>query len=121
MPAHIRLCWAVLSLSVHLRAVLAFVHVAYPPSTQLARSSNGYAAARISARIIDARTSRRSSSRLFAKAESRTVDLYEIMCIPADSSPEAIKEAYRTLAKQLHPDQDQGDAQKFAEVNEAYK
>jgi DnaJ domain len=124
MPAHIRLCWFVLSL-LRLSAVLPFVNVA-PPCTRLARSSKGNAAAvRILTPSSGVSVSRQSSS-LFAKADSTNTrvvvpDLYEIMCIPADSSPEAIKEAYRTLAKQLHPDQDQGDAQKFAQVNEAYK
>ncbi len=50
-------------------------------------------------------------------------DLYEILGIKRDASQEEIKKAYRKLARQYHPDVNQGDkntAEKFKQVKKAY-
>ena len=50
-------------------------------------------------------------------------DYYEILGIDKSADENAIKKAYRSLAKKYHPDMNPGDAaaeQKFKEVNEAY-
>jgi DnaJ-class molecular chaperone len=51
-------------------------------------------------------------------------DPYEILGVAKNASPQAVKNAYRKLAKKLHPDankQDQKAATKFAELNAAYE
>src|SRR5213080_3391500 len=48
---------------------------------------------------------------------------YEVLGVERGAPPEAIKGAYRKLAKELHPDRNPGDMQcehKFKEINEAY-
>jgi DnaJ-class molecular chaperone len=48
---------------------------------------------------------------------------YSILGVPFDAKEDAIKKAYRVLAKQYHPDLNPGDRQaerKFKEVGEAY-
>ena len=48
---------------------------------------------------------------------------YEVLGVERGAPPEAIKGAYRKLAKELHPDRNHGDTQcehKFKEINEAY-
>ena len=51
-------------------------------------------------------------------------DPYEILGVPKNATPAAIKSAFRRLAKKLHPDankQDKKAATKFAELNAAYE
>ena len=48
---------------------------------------------------------------------------YETLGVPRGSNPEAVKSAFRKLAKECHPDRNPGDASaehKFKEINEAY-
>lgn len=51
-------------------------------------------------------------------------DYYDILGVKKDSSQDDIKKAYRKLAKEYHPDKNNGDKQleeKFKEVSEAYE
>ena len=50
-------------------------------------------------------------------------DYYEILGLDRDASPHKIKEAYRKLAFQYHPDRNKGNPaalEKMKEINEAY-
>lgn len=51
-------------------------------------------------------------------------DYYEVLGLKKDAKPDEIKKAYRKLAKEYHPDKNQGDKDaesKFKEVSEAYE
>src|SRR3954451_20210648 len=50
-------------------------------------------------------------------------DYYDILGVPRDATPEAIKKAYRALARKHHPDVNPGDKKaeaKFKEAQQAY-
>jgi molecular chaperone DnaJ len=50
-------------------------------------------------------------------------DYYEILGVPKDATPEAVKKAYRKLARKWHPDINPGNQeaeQKFKEISAAY-
>jgi curved DNA-binding protein len=50
-------------------------------------------------------------------------DYYETLGVPRDASSEDIRRAYRTLARQYHPDvnKDDGAEDRFKEISEAYE
>lgn len=48
-------------------------------------------------------------------------DHYETLGVSHTATKEEIKKAYRALAKRYHPDRPDGDAEKFREVDAAYK
>ena len=47
-------------------------------------------------------------------------DLYSVLGVNRNSSPEEIKAAYRKLAARYHPDRPQGDTKRFQEIQHAY-
>jgi len=48
-------------------------------------------------------------------------EYYKILGIDKNASKDEIKQAYRKLAHQYHPDKKGGDEKKFKEINEAYQ
>ncbi len=48
-------------------------------------------------------------------------DYYHILGVNRNASPEEIKQAFRKLAHQHHPDKSGGNTEKFKEINEAYQ
>ncbi|MFN8006467.1 MAG: molecular chaperone DnaJ [Terriglobia bacterium] len=53
-----------------------------------------------------------------------TEDYYQLLNIPRNASPEAIKKAYRKLARKHHPDVNPGDKraeERFKKISEAYE
>jgi len=47
-------------------------------------------------------------------------DYYEVLGIDKKASKDDIKKAFHKLAHKYHPDKNQGDAEKFKELSEAY-
>ncbi len=53
-----------------------------------------------------------------------TRDYYEVLGVPRDADADALRKAYRRLARQFHPDVNGGDpaaTEKFKEINQAYE
>lgn len=48
-------------------------------------------------------------------------DYYEALGIKRDATPEEIKRAYRRLARQLHPDVNPGEEERFKQISAAYE
>jgi len=66
----------------------------------------------------------RHSLRSFSVSNSLLKDYYKILGVPRNASAKDIKKGYYDLAKQFHPDTNQGDPnsqKKFQEVSEAYE
>lgn len=62
-------------------------------------------------------------ARPFSVSSIRFKDIatcHEILGVKVDSTKEQIKEAFFEKSKQLHPDVDTGDLEKFKELNDAY-
>lgn len=54
---------------------------------------------------------------------TRSKDFYEVLGVPSDADADAIRKAYRKLAKKYHPDANPGDGtaqSRFQEIGEAY-
>ncbi len=47
-------------------------------------------------------------------------DHYEVLGVARDATPEEIKKAYRKLARQLHPDVNPAESERFKDVSRAY-
>ena len=50
-----------------------------------------------------------------------STDYYAILGVRKDASPEEIKRAYRKLARELHPDVNPAEEERFKEVTRAYE
>jgi len=61
----------------------------------------------------------------FSKNQNREPTPHEVLGIPHNSDDTAIKNAYRKLARQWHPDKNPGNGieadKKFKEINDAYE
>ena len=60
----------------------------------------------------------KAMSRQFA---SFTTDYYKVLGVAKTAKPDAIKTAYRSLAKKYHPDAKTGSEEKFKELSNAYQ
>lgn len=47
-------------------------------------------------------------------------DLYQVLGVARDVTPEDLKKAYRRLAQKHHPDRDGGDCERFDAIQQAY-
>lgn len=54
------------------------------------------------------------------RAASKTIDLYKILGVAEDATPQQIKRAYHQLCVKYHPDKNPGHEDTFKEVNTAY-
>lgn len=52
---------------------------------------------------------------------AQQLDYYAVLGVSRDASPEEIKKAYRRLARQLHPDVNPDEEERFKEVTKAYE
>ena len=47
-------------------------------------------------------------------------NFYSVIGVPEDADQDTVRKAFRTLAKQYHPDMQNGDEAKFREIQQAY-
>ena len=55
------------------------------------------------------------------KAYNPNTNYYKVLGIPENASNTQVKQAFRDFAKKYHPDSQNGNEEKFKEVNEAYQ
>jgi molecular chaperone DnaJ len=74
--------------------------------------------------VFDSRKSKKIDDEFRKELEESDVpDYYQIFGVSADASQEEIKNRYRKLAKELHPDKskDSKSEEKMAQINKAYE